>query len=76
MTVADIIERLGGATAAAVRLGRKRTAILQWRARGKLPPKHLWAVADALGVPADTLRHLTEPPAAPQPRPALRQEAA
>lgn len=50
MMVTDIIEKLGGASAAAVRLGQKRTTILQWRARGRVPPKHVPAVAKALGV--------------------------
>ena len=53
MMVTDVIERLGGASAAAVRLGLKRTAILQWRTRGCVPPRHVPAVAKALGVPAE-----------------------
>jgi DNA-binding transcriptional MerR regulator len=69
LTIADIIDRLGGGTEAARRLRMQRTTILQWRARGLLPAKHIWSVAEALGVPAETLRHLTE-----QPQP--RQEAA
>ena len=69
MTVAKIIKRLGGATEAARRLGLQRTALQQWQARERIPARHIWAVADALGVPAETLRHLTE-----QPQP--RQEAA
>jgi DNA-binding transcriptional regulator YdaS (Cro superfamily) len=68
MTVADIIERLGGATAAAQALRLNRTAVLQWRARGQVPPRHVPAVAKALGVPAEAVW----PDLAPQPR----QEAA
>lgn len=55
MTVADIIERLGGATAAAQALQLNRTTVLQWRTRGQLPTRHVPAVAKALGVPAETV---------------------
>lgn len=75
MTVADIIKRLGGSSEAARRLGLKRTALQQWVARGGIPARHVWLVADALGVPADTLRHLTTA-AAPPPRSSIQQEAA
>ena len=78
MTVADIIKRLGGSTEAAQRLGLKRTAIQQWVARDAIPARHAWGVADALGVPVDTLRHLTTAsPARPDlSAPQPRQEAA
>jgi len=55
MMVTDVIERLGGASAAAVQLGLKRTCILQWRARGRVPTRHVPTVAKALGVPAETI---------------------
>jgi len=69
MTVAHIIADLGGASAAALRLGVKRTTLLQWRARGQVPAKHVWRVAQALGVPPESIRPDL---AAPQPQ----QEAA
>lgn len=71
MTVADIIARLGGASEAAERLGLKRTAILQWRARGQVPPRHVPAVAQALGVAAQEVW-----PALAAPAPTPVQEAA
>lgn len=56
MTVADIIARLGGASEAALHLGVKRTTLLQWRARGQVPARHVWRVAGVLRVPPETIR--------------------
>jgi DNA-binding transcriptional regulator YdaS (Cro superfamily) len=50
MQVEEIIERLEGSTRAALKLGLKRQAIEQWRARGRIPPIHVPRVAHALGV--------------------------
>lgn len=69
MKVADIIDRLGGGVEAAGKLGLNRTAVLQWRARGRLPARHVPAVANALGVPSEAVWPATR---APQPQ----QEAA
>lgn len=50
MEVADIIERLGGATRAAEKLGVKRSAVTMWRLRQSIPRERVPDVAEALGV--------------------------
>lgn len=69
MTAAEIIERLGGPTEAAAKLGKKRSTVAMWKLSGRVPPRHVPAVAKALGVPAETIWPEL---AAPQPQ----QEAA
>ena len=68
MQIADIIDKLGGASQAAATLGLKRTTIQMWKSRGYVPPQHVPAVAQALGVPPETVW----PALAPHPQ----QEAA
>lgn len=70
MQIADIISRLGGAARAAEKLNLSRQAVAMWRTRGHVPPRHVPAVARALGVPSETIW----PDLAAQPRP--QQEAA
>lgn len=61
MKVTDIIDRLGGAATAAQTLGQNRTTVCMWRVNGRLPPRHVPAVAAALGVPADAVWPATNP---------------
>lgn len=68
MNAAEIIERLGGPVEAARTLGLKRSTVSMWKLSGRVPLRHVPAVAKALGVqPADIW-----PDLAPQPQ----QEAA
>ena len=55
MDIEAIISSLGGGTVAAQRLGMKRTTILMWRKRGRVPPQHVPLVARALGVAPETI---------------------
>lgn len=50
MDIEQIIDALGGGTRASGRLGLKRTTLLMWRARGRIPPQHVPLVARVLGV--------------------------
>lgn len=61
MKVTDIINHLGGAATAAQTLGQNRTTVCMWRAKGRLPPRHVPAVAAALGVPAEAVWPATIP---------------
>ncbi len=59
-----VINRLGGPTRAAERLGLKRTTVTMWRKRGVIPVAHVPAVSAATGVPRHELRpDLYEAPA-------------
>lgn len=56
ITAQQAIERLGGTTSAARRLGLKRTTVVMWLKRHPVPPRHAKRVAKALEVdPADLL---------------------
>ena len=65
MDVSEIINRLGGASAACRRLQLKRTTVQMWRSRGRLPHKHVPAVAAALGLPAQAVWPALTPAKAP-----------
>lgn len=55
MDVSEIIERLGGPVRAADALGLKRSTVSMWKAAGRVPLRHVPAVASALGVPNETI---------------------
>lgn len=55
MNVAEIIERMGGPVEAARTLGLKRSTVSMWKLAGRVPPRHVPAVAKALKVPAETV---------------------
>ena len=55
MDVTEIVRRLGGATAAATRLGEKRSAVSMWLMTGHVPLRHVPKVARALDVPASDI---------------------
>jgi len=59
-TVHDIIDRLGGAEAAARRLGVGTEALRKWRQNGSIPARHWPALIQATGLPLGDL------PGAPQ----------
>ena len=73
MTVDLIIERLGGAEAAARRLGVGTEAIRKWRQNGVIPTRHWPAVIQATGVLLGDMPG-AERTAAPQ-EPQLMQDA-
>ena len=52
MDVVEIIERLGGTTAAAKRLREKRSTVSMWLVTKRVPLQHVPKVALALDVPA------------------------
>ncbi|MFN0183067.1 MAG: carph-isopro domain-containing protein [Aquabacterium sp.] len=70
MNATEVIDRLGGATNAARKLRLGRQAVQMWKTRGVIPSRHVPQVAQALGVPAETVWPALS--ATPQPQ----QEAA
>jgi len=76
MDVSEIINRLGGASAACRRLRLKRTTVQMWRSRGRLPHKHVPAVAAALGVPAEAVWPALTPSEGPAPSHAQPEQVA
>lgn len=70
MSVDEIIAQFGGATAAAARLGLKRSTVAMWKVNGRVPLGRVPIVARALGVPSEIIW----PDLAAEPRP--QQEAA
>jgi len=66
-----IIERLGGAEAAARLTGVGTEAVRKWRQAGAIPSRHWAAVIAATGL---TLAELSGAPAAPQPQPDVQDE--
>ncbi|MBU6246505.1 MAG: hypothetical protein KGN77_02015 [Xanthomonadaceae bacterium] len=60
MGVDEVIELLGGDQAAADRLGLGRTAIVMWRANGRMPLRHVERVAGELGLPVETVLQATK----------------
>jgi carbamoyl-phosphate synthase small subunit len=54
-TVEDIIERLGGADAAARRLGVGTEAVRKWRQTRAIPARHWPALIQSTGLPLDAL---------------------
>ncbi len=55
MDVTEIVQKLGGATSAARRLGEKRSTVSMWLVTGRLPLHHVPKVAKALDVPASEI---------------------
>lgn len=47
-TAAEIIEVLGGTTAAAATTGVKAPTVSGWKARGAIPARHSWLVSEEL----------------------------
>ena len=61
LSIDDVIEKLGGAEAAARRTGVGLEAIRKWRQARAIPPKHWSAIMAATGLPVEAL----SPEAAP-----------
>jgi carbamoyl-phosphate synthase small subunit len=55
LSIADLIDRLGGADAAAELTGVSTEAVRKWRAAGAIPAKHFQAVMAATGLPLDAM---------------------
>jgi carbamoyl-phosphate synthase small subunit len=70
-SVESIIDRLGGADAAARLTGVGTEAVRKWRQAGSIPSRHWAAVITATGL---TLRDLSGGPTAPHSDPPLRTE--
>ncbi|WP_371737713.1 carph-isopro domain-containing protein [Magnetospirillum sp. UT-4] len=64
ITFDDLVRSFGGPARMAETLGLVRTAIPNWRRRGRIPPSQWAAIVDAaeaLGIPGvsyDALRHI------------------
>ena len=77
MTVDDIIERLGGAEAAALTLGVGTEAVRNWRQSGVIPARHWNAIGAATGLSLDALAGKTSPTvSSPMPDPSSVPEGA
>ena len=61
LTIDDVIEKLGGADAAAKRTGVGLEAIRKWRQARAIPPKHWSAIMAATGLPVEALSPDTAP---------------
>lgn len=59
-SVTDLIRALGGTVKATERLQVHKTRISHWIRDGRIPAKHAFTAAEALGVPVETLRPLVE----------------
>ena len=55
LSIEDVIEKLGGADAAAKRTGVGLEAIRKWRQARAIPPKHWSAIMAATGLPVEAL---------------------
>jgi DNA-binding transcriptional regulator YdaS (Cro superfamily) len=56
ISIPDIIAKLGGQSAAATKVGAKRSAVSMWVKRGAIPARYCQAVSAASGVPLHALR--------------------
>ena len=75
-TVDDIIDRLGGAEAAARRLGVGTEAVRKWRQNGVIPSRHWPAVIQSTGLTLSELPGADIAAAAPQEPPMPHADAA
>ncbi len=69
MRVETIIERGGGASKLAQRLGVSRPTVLGWRAAGAIPGHRVAQISKALGIRADDLLPLVQEPRQREPAP-------
>tara|TARA_R110000868_G_scaffold109642_1_gene297897 strand:+ start:131 stop:346 length:216 start_codon:yes stop_codon:yes gene_type:complete len=49
----EVLEKLGGPTALAKRLGIGASAVTQWH---RIPPRHMFKIAAITGIPVHNLR--------------------
>jgi len=56
-SVAEIIERLGGPTKAAIKLKVSGpSVVLNWRLRNSIPAEHVLPIAGELNIPPEAIR--------------------